>query len=260
MKKMADCWFRTMKAGRRVELNLFCFPYAGGTSLVYRDWPVWLPTTVQVMAVEMPGRGARLNEPPFVSLPVLVDVLAEVIEPFLNVPCVFFGHSMGAVIAFELARRLGGDRSHEPRLLVVSGRRAPQIPDSNPIKYDLPKDEFIEELRRIDGTPKEVLEHAELMELMLPLLRADFQLIRTYQYNADPPLRCPISAYGGLEDGEESRQLMLPWREQTTSGFAMHMVPGDHFFLRSSQAHLLGSLARELSEVVVSCRANRAAN
>ncbi|HKV41007.1 MAG TPA: alpha/beta fold hydrolase [Blastocatellia bacterium] len=249
MKQEVDCWFRSGSARGLVELNLFCFPYAGGTAMVYRDWSARLPPSVRVMAVEMPGRGNRLKEPPFTSMSTLVAALAEVIKPLLDVPFVFFGHSMGAIIAFELAKRLRSDRNCEPRLLVVSGRRAPQIPDSKPIKYDLPKEEFMEELRRIDGTPKEVLEHAELMELMLPLLRADFQLIRTYQYTADTRLRCPISAYGGLEDDEETRELMLPWREQTNSAFVLRMVPGAHFFLRSSQSHLLGSLARELDDL-----------
>jgi medium-chain acyl-[acyl-carrier-protein] hydrolase len=134
---------------------------------------------------------------------------------------------------------------------LASGRRAPHVPDTDPVTYNLPHDEFIEELRRINGTPSEVLEHAELMELMLPLLRADFQLVQTYEYIEGDPLRCPIFAYGGSQDDEETRELMSKWKEQTESRFKLHMLPGDHFFLRSSQSLLLELLVRDLYEIIV---------
>jgi medium-chain acyl-[acyl-carrier-protein] hydrolase len=114
----------------------------------------------------------------------------------------------------------------------------------------------MEELSRLEGTPKEVLEHMELMEMMIPLLRADFQLIQTYNYVADLPLRCPIIVYGGLQDHNVSREMLLPWEELTSSRFALHMLPGDHFFLRSSQALLLELLTKELHEVIGSSRIN----
>jgi medium-chain acyl-[acyl-carrier-protein] hydrolase len=193
-----------------------------------------------------------LSEPPFVSLPPLVGAVAEAMPPLLDGPFAFFGHSMGAIIAFELARYLRRAYGREPHALFASGRRAPHVPDTDPDTYDLPHDEFIEELRRIDGTPTEVLEHAELMELMIPLLRADFQLVQTYEYIEGDPLQCPIFAYGGLQDGEETRELMSRWKEQTISRFKLHMLPGDHFFLRSSQTLLLEMLARDLYEVVAS--------
>lgn len=250
MATVANSWFRSGRARGRVDLRLFCFPYAGGTALIYRDWADHLPSTVQVLPVELPGRGARLKEPLFVNMPDLIGALTGAILPFLDTPFAFFGHSMGAVIAFELARRLRREHDREPQMLFVSGRRAPQVPDLDPVAYNLPRDEFLAELRRLDGTPKEVLEHAELMELMMPLLRADFQMIQTYQYESDAPLGCPINAYGGFQDYEETRELLLPWREQTSSRFALHMLPGDHFFLRSSQSLLLTMLARELQKMV----------
>lgn len=248
--KTAGVWFQSAPAGRRVELKLFCFPYAGGTALIYRNWAGLLPPTVQVIPVELPGRGARFKELPFTSMPALIEVLAEMIMPLLDTPFAFFGHSMGAVIAFELARCLRSEYDRRPQSLFPSGRRAPQIPDTDPITYDLPRDEFIEELKRIGGTPKEVLEHAELIEIMIPLLRADFQLIQTYKYVADAPLRCPIIAYGGLEDDEETRDLLSGWKEQTSSRFKLQMLAGDHFFLQSSEALLLRFLARELSQMI----------
>jgi medium-chain acyl-[acyl-carrier-protein] hydrolase len=246
----ADIWFHRGNARTQVDFKLFCFPYAGGTASVYRNWGDLLPSTVEVIPVELPGRGNRLKEQPFVSLPELIDVLAGAILPLLDSPVAFFGHSMGAVIAFELARCLRRQHATEPQAIFVSGRHAPQIQDPDPVTYNLPRDEFIEELGKLDGTPKEVLEHAELMELMIPLLRADFQVIQTYEYRAEPPLRCRIIGYGGLQDPDVTRDLIQPWEEQTNSFFGLHMLPGDHFFIRSSQRLLLGLLSQDLNRII----------
>jgi medium-chain acyl-[acyl-carrier-protein] hydrolase len=246
MAKTNCNWFQTGPARENVALKIFCFPYAGGSALVFKKWADLLPSNIQVIPVELPGRGARMQEAPFVSLPDLVDNLGEVIGPLLDRPFALFGHSMGAIIAFELARALRQKYDVEPRALFVAGRRAPNIPNSEPITYNLPKDEFMKELIELDGTPREVLEHEELMEMIIPLLRADFQLIQTYQYSAGPPLQCPIIAYGGLQDRHVTRETLMFWKEHTSSRFSLSMLPGDHFFLRSSQVQLLGLMAREL--------------
>jgi medium-chain acyl-[acyl-carrier-protein] hydrolase len=251
MMNAPGAWFQNSHAHARAEFKLFCFPYAGGTASIFRNWANHLPTKIQVIPVELPGRGGRLSEPPFVSVTPLVSALAEAMVPLLDTPFAFYGHSMGAVIAFELARYLHRTAGRVPHALFPSGRRAPHVPDTDPITYNLPHDEFIEELRRIDGTPSEVLEHAELMELMIPMLRGDFQLIQTYEYIEGGPLQCPIFAFCGLNDDEETRELMLKWKEQTGSRFKLHMLPGDHFFLRSSQSLLLEQLAQDLYEVAV---------
>jgi medium-chain acyl-[acyl-carrier-protein] hydrolase len=258
MNKNIKAWFQNGRMGEQVELKMFCFPYAGGTALVFKKWADLLPSTVQVISVELPGRGVRLREAAHVSLPALIDELEEVIRPLLDKPFVFFGHSMGALIAFELARTLRRKYDHEPRALFVSGRRAPQTPRDEPITYNLPHDEFIDELIKIDGTPKEVIEHAELMELMIPLLRADFQLVQTYEYLPDTPLRCPITIYGGLQDNHIPRESLLSWKELTSSRCSLHMLLGDHFFIRSSQAQLLKLLTHELQETMIHSHANSA--
>ena len=233
-----------------VDLRLFCFPYAGGSALIYRDWAKHLPSAFQVLSVELPGRGSRLAERPLVNLPALVDALADVMNPLLDLPYAFFGHSMGALIAFELARTLRREKGNEPRILFASGRRAPQNLDVSPVTYSLPRDELIMELQRLEGTPREVLEHTELIDLMLPAIRADFQVTQTYKYEEEPALGCPITVFGGLGDREETRRLLGDWKHQTTSRFSLHMLPGDHFFLNSSQAPLLQLLARELTQVL----------
>jgi medium-chain acyl-[acyl-carrier-protein] hydrolase len=254
MTRTTDGWFQFSATDEQVELKMFCFPYAGGTAKVFKKWEDFLPPAVQVISVELPGRGARLKEPPFVNIPTLIDELGDMIWPLLDKPFVFFGHSMGAIIAFELSRFLRRKHGREPQTLFIAGRCAPQITRSAPATYNLPKDEFIEELVKLDGTPKEVIEHAELMELMIPLLRADFQLVQTYEYRADTPLRCPIVVYGGLQDYETPRDLLSPWKGLTSSRFALHMLPGDHFFIRSSQSQLLRLLGRELREIIVHSR------
>lgn len=258
MTKSTSAWFQCGPVSDHVELKMFCFPYAGGTALVFKKWGDYLPSAVQVIPVELPGRGPRLQEPPFVGMPALIDELSEAIGQLLDKPFVFFGHSMGAVIAFEMARALRRRYSCEPQSLFVAGRRAPQVPNSDPFTYHLPKDEFIKELIELDGTPKEVIENEELMEMMIPMLRADFQLVQTYEYAVAPPLRCPITAYGGLQDSHVPRDVLSPWKEMTTSKFALHMLTGDHFFIRSSQDQLLRSLARELRQVIFSSRADHA--
>jgi medium-chain acyl-[acyl-carrier-protein] hydrolase len=256
MTRAIDAWFHIGPTDEQLELKMFCFPYAGGTALIFKKWRDFLPPTVQVIPVELPGRGVRLQDPPFVSLPVMIEELEGVIWPLLGKPFVFFGHSMGAIIAFELARSLRRRYGHEPQALFVAGRRAPQVPNDEPITYNLSHNEFIEELIQLNGTPREVIEHAELMELMIPLLRADFELVQTYEYLAETPLRCPIIVYGGLQDVETPRDKLLPWKELTSSRFALNMLPGDHFFIRSSQTQLLRLLARELYEVVNFSRVN----
>jgi medium-chain acyl-[acyl-carrier-protein] hydrolase len=256
MNKMTKAWFQNGRTNERAELKMFCFPYAGGTALMFNKWADLLPSIVQVIPVELPGRGVRLKEPAYLSLPALIDELEEVIWPLLDKPFVFFGHSMGALIAFELARTLRRKYDREPQALFVSGRRAPQTPKNEPITYNLPHNEFIAELIKMGGTPKEVIEDAELMEMIIPLLRADFQLVQTYEYLPDTLLRCPITIYGGLQDHYSPRELLLPWKELTNSRCSLRMLPGDHFFIRSSQAQLLKLLARELQEVRAYSRAH----
>lgn len=197
--------------------------------------------------MQLPGRGHRLPAgPPLRQMQAMVEDTARGLRPLLDKPFALFGHSMGAVLAFELARLLRAERGPEPAHLFVSGHRAPQIADRTPPTYDLPEKEFFEELRRLNGTPREVLDHPELMEVVLPLLRADFEVIQTYAYREGEPLECPISAYGGLYDEDVTREDLQGWREQTTAPCAVRLFPGDHFFINTSRELVLQTLSREL--------------
>lgn len=245
--RQASPWLVFPRENRAARLRLFCFPYAGGTALTYRHWPGALPAGVEVCAVQLPGRGNRFHEPPYGDLRRLVEAAAPALAPFLDGPFAFFGHSMGALIAFELARHLRREFGLQPAHLFVSGRRAPQLDRDETVTYNLPEAGFIDSLRDLNGTPPEVLEHRELMQLMVPLLRADFAVCQTYSYTPEPPLGCPLTAFGGLSDREVSREQLGAWREQTSAAFAMRLLPGDHFFLNSAQATLLDLLSHELN-------------
>ncbi|MEH2178730.1 thioesterase II family protein [Nostoc sp.] len=244
-----NSWVTCPKPNSSASVRLFCFPYSGGSSLTFRTWSEGLPTTVEVCPIELPERGTQMKTALFSQLEPLVSAIALALLPHLNKPFVFFGHSMGALVSFELTRLLRKQYSLEPVHVFVSARRDPQIPDSDPPIHALPEPAFKEELRRLNGTPEVVLENTELMQLLVPILRADFAVLETYVYTAEPPLNCPITAFGGLQDREVNFDELQAWREQTNSAFSLQMFRGDHFFLHSAQLLLLQSLSQELQEI-----------
>ena len=241
-----DSWIAFRKPNPQARLRLFCFPYAGVGASIFRTWPDGLSAEVEVCPVEFPGRGTRLLETPFIELSLLVQTLALALVPLLDKPFAFFGHSLGALVGFELARQLRRQSGVQPVRLFVSADRAPQIPQRDRPIHALPEGEFLAELRRLNGIPGKVLEEAELMEIMLPVLRADFAVYETYVYVTEPPLNCPISTFGGLQDQRVSRGDLEAWRDQTNGSFSLRMFPGDHFFWNTTQPLLLQALSREL--------------
>ena len=240
-------WLVSRKPNPGARVRLFCFPYAGGGDSIFRSWQKGLPETIEVCPVQLPGRGSRITEPPFTELNPLVRAAAQALAPHLDKPFAFFGHSMGALVGFELARRLRRDHGPQPVRLFVSGRCSPQTL-RDPFACDLPDSDFQEMLRRYNGTPEEVLEDSELMELVLPVVRADFAVCKSYVYTAEPPFSFPVTAFGGLEDREVSRDCIAGWREHTTGPFVLRMLPGDHFFLNTSRSLLLEALSKELEQ------------
>ncbi|XWK86460.1 MAG: thioesterase II family protein [Phormidium sp.] len=243
-------WVTYPKANPEAKLRLFCFHYAGGGAVSFRSWWDYLPSTVEVCPIELPGRSFRAQETPFTQIEPLIEALAPVVLPNLTKPFAFFGHSLGALVSFELARVLRKEYNRSPLHLFVSGHRAPQIPDRHPPIRALPNSEFLEVLRRYNGTPEAILENAELMELLLPTLRADFSVVETYSYKPEAPLDCPITVFGGLEDWKANALDLEPWREQTNSAFSLEMFPGDHFFIHSAQTLVLERLSQLLHQTV----------
>jgi medium-chain acyl-[acyl-carrier-protein] hydrolase len=250
MKKSQSMWFESLPEGRVGALRLFCFPYAGGSAQVFRRWQRHFAPQVALSLAHLPGRAARVGEPPFKKHKPLVNALADAIIPQLPPAFAFWGHSMGALISFELARELRRRGRPAPLALFLSGRGAAQIPDPDPPTFNLPEPEFIAELRRLNGTPKELLDSFELKEFFLPTIRADFELVETYEYEAEAPLTCAICAYGGLQDTRVPAANLKAWQKQTSGAFKARMFPGDHFYIHRA-ADLLHALRRDVLDLLL---------
>ncbi|HEX2254453.1 MAG TPA: alpha/beta fold hydrolase [Thermoanaerobaculia bacterium] len=246
----ADRWTAYRQPRAAALVRLYCFPYAGGSASVYRTWARDLPQEIEVVPVQLPGRESRIRERPLTSMDELVAALDEGLGPQLDraePPFAFFGHSMGAIAAFELARRRRDAGRSEPVHLFASAHSAPQVPDPEPPIHDLPNPRFRERLRELNGTPAEVLDHPELMDLVEPLLRADFRINETYEYHPGEPLSAPLTIFGGAEDGEVPRERLAPWSEVTRGASTLRILPGDHFFLTGpARAELLRLIAVDL--------------
>ena len=243
----SSLWVTQHKANPDARLRLFCFPYAGGGTALFHAWHRHLPEDIEVCAILLPGRESRYREPAYDRLPPLITTLSDVLAPFLDKPFAFFGHSMGALISFELARQIHLRFKRLPVHLFVSGRGAPQLGYTKPPIHGLPQKVFIEELRHMNGTPEEVLQNAELMQLLLPTLRADFAVCENYVYTPDLVLDCPISAFGGDNDPRAGTKELAAWHAQTSKPFTLQMFPGNHFFIHSAAPDLLTIIEESLS-------------
>ncbi|MGD1020132.1 MAG: thioesterase II family protein [Verrucomicrobiia bacterium] len=241
-----DSWIAFRKPNPQARLRLFCFPYAGSGASIFRTWSDGLPADVEICPVEFPGRGTRLIKTPFTQLSPLIEALAQALVPLLDKPFAFFGHSLGALVGFELARQLRRQTGVQPVHLFVSADRAPQIPHRDRPLHALPEGEFLVELSRLNGIPEKVLEDMELMQIMLPILRADFAVYETYVYATEPRLDCPVSVFGGLQDHRVSRGDLEAWCDQTSASFSLRMFDGDHFFWNTTQPLLLKALSQVL--------------
>ena len=246
---MRTPWLIDWKPNRSAGVRLFCFPYAGGGDSTFRSWQQNLSDTIEVCAVQLPGRGSRISESPCIQIDQLVSAAGAALAPYFDKPFALFGHSMGALIAFQLARHLRTEYSAQPVHLFVSGRPAPQTV-SEPLELDQLDAELQAMLRRRNGTPKESLDNPELIELVLPMLRADLALCSSYLYTPQPPFSFPITAFGGLDDQGVPRRSLEDWREHTTGSFVLRLFPGDHFFLNTCRVPLLETISKELEQDV----------
>lgn len=242
-------WISHYRRRAAPQVRLFCFPYSGGGASTYRTWHEELPPSVEVCPVQLPGRESRLKEPPFTRMLPLVKVLAEELRPFMEMPFAFFGHSLGGRLSYELAREVRTRYGLSPIRLFVSGAPAPQVAFPKVHVHHLPDAEIVRRIRDLGGTPESVLQHEELMSMLMPLIRADFALSETYEYTADTPLQCPISAFGGTDDPEVSRESLEAWQVQTCGPASVRIYPGGHFFLHDCRADVLRDIAEDLKAV-----------
>lgn len=198
----------------RAAFRLFCFPYAGGGASIFRQWPENLPEIIEVCAIQYPGRENRISETPIDNLQVIVTKVFNILLPWMDIPYAFFGHSLGAKIAFEIAKKLSMESGYQPACLFVSGCRAPHISAKQQI-YNLEKNEFINSLRRYAGTPESVLQDRELMNIFLPMLRADFMLDEKFNSNPGEKVEFPIYAFAGDNDEIAPLHEVEEWRQLT---------------------------------------------
>ena len=246
-------WVDTRYLNKNALIRIFCFPYAGGDSREYYSWNKYLPEEIDLCPIQLPGRGTRFHEPLRDDLNDIIEELSYELTPMINSRFVFFGHSMGSMIAYELAANLYNNFNVLPLHLFVSGARAPHIPRRRKPIFNLPDDEFISELEKYDGTPKEIIENNEVMELVLPILRNDFKLVETYKHVNKIKLNCPLTAIGGIDDNEVTHEDISAWNEYTHHQFSLHKLPGGHFFIKQSQKMLLQLLSKKLYDTIRLC-------
>jgi medium-chain acyl-[acyl-carrier-protein] hydrolase len=228
------------------RIRLFCFPYAGGGASIFRSWQTEVGPSIRIHPVRLPGRETRIFDPPLRSVSGLVETIAAEIEPALQGPFAFFGYSFGALLAFETARLLRRRHGLLPERLMVAALKAPQIPLRRKPIHDLPDPEFASEIRKFCGTPEPVLQNAELMNLVLPAIKADFTAYETYRYADDLPLGCPITAMGGIGDPSVLSQELAAWSEHTSGAFVTRMFPGGHFFLNEVRSLLTWAIVQDV--------------
>ena len=240
---MIESYQRTQSGSFR----LFCFHFAGGSAGVFSDWHHDLPGDIDVCPVQLPGRGLRFKEKPFSDLDRLTDQLIEEMGPLPEETAyAFFGYSMGALIAYEIARKFSAAGRPGPRHLFVGAQKAPIVPSFPPYWHQMDKEEIVSRLRQLGGTPENVLSTPGLVDIFLESLKADFSIVETYAYRPSLPLRTPITAYCGKSDWLSTPAKMLPWGEMTDAGFRLEMMPGGHFFIQSHRAELLARLSAQL--------------
>lgn len=206
---------------------------------------------MEVRAIRYPGRETRLGETPYTDLPQLVETLATTLEPYLDMPFAFFGHSMGSMVSFEVARYMRRQGLPLPAHLFVSAWPAPQLRKIHPPMTHLADEAFVSAIQqRYGGIPAVILQEPDLLKLFLPSLRADLSMLEQYAYADEPPLPCSISAYGGRQDGTAHETELLEWQAQTTTQFSAQMFVGEHFYLQAQQDALLRVVSADLKRTL----------
>jgi medium-chain acyl-[acyl-carrier-protein] hydrolase len=213
---------------------------------MYRGWAARLPPSIEPALVHLPGRESRIAEPAARRLDALADAILEGLKPHLQGPFALGGLSMGALLSFEVARRLHARGMAMPEVLLAMAHRAPHLPYPRPPVYAASEAELLAEMHRIGGTPKEVLDHPDLMALLMPIIRADMEVCETYTFKAAPPLPCPILAYAGAQDPDVPPESMEGWAQHTRGGFKLRVFPGDHFFIAPQEAQVIAAFAEDV--------------
>ena len=246
----ASRWLHPVPNRPTPDVRLFCLPYAGGSTRIFRPWLAKLPSQIELCAIQLPGRESRLRERPFSDAILLANAITNIIAPYLNAPYVLFGHSMGALISFEVARRIRALRLRPPLKLIVSGAPAPDRRASTYRTSSMTNFNVASRLKELGGTPPAVLNDPELLQLLFPLFCADFSVTDSYLYEPQAPLSCSITALCGRDDPTVDSARAEAWKEQTIKRFCLRMLAGNHFFIDENRQEFLAALLVELKETI----------
>ncbi|MDR1968207.1 MAG: alpha/beta fold hydrolase [Burkholderiaceae bacterium] len=247
----SSLWLLRWRETQRPRLRLFCLPYAGGSATVFRTWAQALGSEIDVVGIQLPGRGSRRHEPSITNFDLLTALVTEVVESTAGTTrFAFFGHSMGALLSFEVARRMQGRGTRLPECLFVSGRAAPHLAPERPRRQLLDDADFVDELRRLEGTPPEILDDPELLSFLMPTIRSDFELLESWRFKHSLPLNTPLFALTGRNDSHVDVEAAADWDRWTCCSFELLIYPGGHFFLHKQEARLLRDISDRLSNVL----------
>ncbi|MFF5056667.1 thioesterase II family protein [Micromonospora sp. NPDC000663] len=237
-------WFLRTADRPAARLTLYCLSHAGGAASAYRDWSARLPSWIDVAAVQLPGRERRIGEAPAVDVAAIAAAVRADADA-VDRPYALFGHSMGGLLAFELAHRLqsGGGPVH----LAISATGHPVVAPLTSAISHLPTADLLTWVREVGGAPDWLLADPQLVELLIPPLRTDCAWMETYVYRPRPTLSCPISVFAGEGDPRTGTEALLGWREETGAGWTLRRYPGGHFYLTEQAPHMLADLVQDLS-------------
>jgi medium-chain acyl-[acyl-carrier-protein] hydrolase len=245
-----SAWITCPKPSSGAGLRVFCLPHAGTGASAFRGWAQLADPYMEVWCVQLPGREARIREKPFENIDALVEAVVRPLLEFVDRPFALYGHSVGALVAFELARKLRDRHGLMPAHLFVGACPAPHIPWPHAPLRALPDDQVLDQINgRYEAIPEAVLQDAEFRQLAASVLRADFSLIETYVYTPSRPLECPISAFAGIEDRTVECAAIQAWRQHTSAQFQLHAIAGNHFFLQGARNSLLRQIVSDLGNV-----------
>jgi medium-chain acyl-[acyl-carrier-protein] hydrolase len=257
MSRHSPMWFTDFGQGADAPIRLFAFAHAGGGANVFSHWNKALPGA-HVLAARLPGRESRIAETAHSAMDTLIDALAEQIAPRLDRPFVFYGHSLGGLIAFELAHRLREQGLRQPERLLVGAYRSPERKSPHPQLHALTDADLVTGLKRYDSMPQSIIDSPELMALLVPMLRADFSLFETYIYRERAPLDQPIVIYYGNDDRMVEPAEMDGWRTKSSADVRLHPIDTGHLFHLRNETELLELIAIEMRDIMPAHSAHEA--
>lgn len=241
-------WFIHPRPNPNANVRLFCFHPAGSNALFFYNWAKELHPSIEPISIQLPRRSSHLENPLLTRMEPVISYLCEAILNYCDKPYYFFGHSLGALIAFELAHALQKNNKPLPYCLFTSGKTPPHL-QIQKLTYHLSDKDFIDLVKEYNGIPTEIINDNSLMALFLPILRADFELLETYVYQDRSPLLCDLIALGGIDDPIVKPNIIKEWQKYTSGTFNYHLLPGDHFFIKSEQKNVLKIVTQEIHKI-----------